>query len=289
MYVHGVLVMAFFGPHGTQPFDLIPTAFSAVRANQLGWSLVGLIASHGFSFFWNYVKNGEYQRASLNALMGQPYGRVIALHLTVLFGGWLVILLGSPLPALVVLVIIKPVADVRAPQPGGNDRARVHRQVLLGVGAALYRRANAGCVSGRGDRLARVSAALERHGEPAAETRRLLHGSRHSQPAFQPRHRDHRHRGSRAGRARDPDPEESEPRLRVERRTRPGARWGHRVGDRPVAGWTDRLCDQPSPRSRPTHRACAATDQRERRLRLGLRLDSGGGTDPWRSDRRLPL
>ena len=116
MYVHGVLVMAFFGPHGTQPFDLIPTAFSAVRANQLGWSLMGLIASHGFSFFWNYVKNGEYQRASLNALMGQPYGRVIVLHLTVLFGGWLVMLLGSPLPALVVLVIIKTVVDVRAHQ-----------------------------------------------------------------------------------------------------------------------------------------------------------------------------
>ena len=116
MYVHGVLVMAFFGPHGTQPFDLIPTTLSAVRANQLGWSLMSLIASHGFSFLWNYLKNGEYQRASLNALMGQPYGRVIVLHLTVLLGGWFVMLLHSPLPALLVLVIIKTVADVRAHQ-----------------------------------------------------------------------------------------------------------------------------------------------------------------------------
>ena len=116
MYVHGVLVMAFFGPRGTQPFDLVPTVISAIHANQLGWSLMSLVASHGFSFFWNYLKNGEYQRASLNVLMGQPYGRVIVLHLTVLFGGWLVMLLGSPLPALIVLVIIKTMADVRAHQ-----------------------------------------------------------------------------------------------------------------------------------------------------------------------------
>jgi len=46
--------------------------------------------------------------------MGQPYGRVIVLHLTVLFGGWIVMLLGSPLPALVLLVVIKTAADLRA-------------------------------------------------------------------------------------------------------------------------------------------------------------------------------
>ena len=62
----------------------------------------------------NYLKNGEYQRASLNALMGQPYSRVIVLHLTMLFGGWIVMLLGSPLPALVLLVVIKTAADLRA-------------------------------------------------------------------------------------------------------------------------------------------------------------------------------
>ena len=44
----------------------------------------------------------------------QPYGRVIVLHLTVLFGGWIVMLLGSPLFALVVLVALKTAADWRA-------------------------------------------------------------------------------------------------------------------------------------------------------------------------------
>ena len=64
--------------------------------------------------YWNRVKNGEYQRASLNALMGQPYGRVLVLHFTVLFGGSIVMAFGSPLLALVVLVVIKTAADVHA-------------------------------------------------------------------------------------------------------------------------------------------------------------------------------
>ena len=113
-YIHGVLVVAFFGPKGPDPFNLIPTVISAIRANRLGWGVASLVASHGFSFYWNYLKNGEYQRASLNALMGQPYSRVIVLHLTMLFGGWIVMLLGSPLPALVLLVVIKTAADLRA-------------------------------------------------------------------------------------------------------------------------------------------------------------------------------
>jgi uncharacterized protein DUF6498 len=115
-YVHGVLVVALFGPKGTQPFDLLTAVPAAIRSNQLGWGVLSLVVSHGLSFYWNYLKNGEYQRASLNALMGQPYGRVIVLHLTVLFGGWVVMALGSPLFALVLLVALKTAADWRAHQ-----------------------------------------------------------------------------------------------------------------------------------------------------------------------------
>jgi hypothetical protein len=113
-YVHGVLVVAFFGPKGGDPFALLRAVPAAIRANQLGWGVLSLVASHGLSFFWNYLRNGEYQRASLNTLMGQPYGRVVILHLTVLFGGWIVMLLGSPVPALVILIALKTAADWRA-------------------------------------------------------------------------------------------------------------------------------------------------------------------------------
>jgi len=113
-FVHGVLVLALFGPKGTQAFDLLSTVPTAIRANHLGWAVVSLVLSHGFSFYWNYVRNGEYRRASLNALMGQPYGRVLVLHFTVLFGGWIIIATGAPVLALVLLVFIKTAADTRA-------------------------------------------------------------------------------------------------------------------------------------------------------------------------------
>jgi len=112
-YVHGALLIALFGPKGTQSFELLTTVPAAIRANQLGWAVFSLLLSHGLSFFWNYMRNGEYQRASLQALMMQPYSRVIVLHLTVLFGGWIVMLLGSPTLALVLLVVLKTGADLR--------------------------------------------------------------------------------------------------------------------------------------------------------------------------------
>ena len=115
-FVHGVLVVAFFGPKDTHPFDLLTVVPAAIRANHLGWGLLSLTASHGLSFYWNYLHNGEYQRASLNTLMGQPYGRIVVLHLTVLFGGWVVMLLGSPVPALIILIALKTAADWRAHQ-----------------------------------------------------------------------------------------------------------------------------------------------------------------------------
>jgi len=82
-----VLVVAFFGPKTAQPFDLFSAVPAAIRANRLGWGLVSLVLSHGFSFYWNYLKSGEYQRASLNALMAQPYGRVLVLHMACYSGG----------------------------------------------------------------------------------------------------------------------------------------------------------------------------------------------------------
>ena len=113
-YIHGVLVLALFGPKGTRPFELLETVPPAIRANHLGWAVASLMVSHGLSFYWNYLRNGEYQRASLNALMMQPYSRVVVLHLTVLFGGWLVMAIGSPLPALVLLAAVKTAADLRS-------------------------------------------------------------------------------------------------------------------------------------------------------------------------------
>jgi uncharacterized protein DUF6498 len=70
--------------------------------------------SESFSFFHNYLARGEYQRVLLPQLMFQPYGRNVVLHLTVLLGGFLVMALGSPVVAIVLLVGLKTAIDLGA-------------------------------------------------------------------------------------------------------------------------------------------------------------------------------
>lgn len=114
--LHGVFVFALFGAKTLPRFDSLAELPAAIRAYHLGWGVLALVVSHGLSFYWNYFQNGEYRRASLPILMMQPYARLVVLHLAVLFGGWIVLTLGSPLLALLVLVALKTAADVRAHQ-----------------------------------------------------------------------------------------------------------------------------------------------------------------------------
>ena len=114
--LHGVFVFALFGAKTLPRFDSLAELPAAIRAYHLGWGLLALVVSHGLSFYWNYFENGEYRRASLPILMMQPYARLVVLHLAVLFGGWIVLTIGSPLLALLVLVALKTAADVRAHQ-----------------------------------------------------------------------------------------------------------------------------------------------------------------------------
>lgn len=78
------------------------------------WIGIAAIAvSHLYSFAANYIGTGEYRRTNLMQLMQRPYGRIIALHITVIAGGALVTWLNGPLWALVVLIAIKTAYDLR--------------------------------------------------------------------------------------------------------------------------------------------------------------------------------
>ena len=77
-------------------------------------ALIALVVSHGVSFAVNFLGQREYQGTTLSELMLTPYRRIVVMHLTVIFGGWLVMLLETPLPALILLVLLKTAADFRA-------------------------------------------------------------------------------------------------------------------------------------------------------------------------------
>jgi len=112
--VHGTFVVALFAQAGSGMMGLADTLPLLLFPEGLLWGLIGLVASHLLSFVVNFLGGGEYRRMTPEALMAQPYGRVVVLHLTILLGGGAAMLLNDPAWALVVLVLLKLVLDLRA-------------------------------------------------------------------------------------------------------------------------------------------------------------------------------
>lgn len=87
-------------------------AFGGIRWSAVLLGGVAMFLSHGASFAFNYLGRGEYRTASPGRQMGSVYGRVVILHLTILFGAFAVGFLGAPIVALLILVVLKSVLDL---------------------------------------------------------------------------------------------------------------------------------------------------------------------------------
>lgn len=108
---HGFFIFALFDGStelGDDPWTAIPALF----AGALGLSLAVLAISHLFSFFVNYLGGGEYRRTSPMELMMRPYGRIVALHVTIIIGGMAAMAFGNHVFMLVVLVVLKTFVDL---------------------------------------------------------------------------------------------------------------------------------------------------------------------------------
>ena len=125
--VHGVFVMLLFGggpmaggagfgpmagPPGF-PFGGFGMA-GAVLSGGLLLTVLGLIVSHAVSFVGNVLQGGEDLDRPPNELMGQPYGRVMVLHVTLVLGAFLMLGLGEPLFGLALFVLLKTGVDLAA-------------------------------------------------------------------------------------------------------------------------------------------------------------------------------
>ena len=114
-YGHGVFVMAMFGDNSMMGLSSAASGSFPMRelfTPSVILAISLLAASHIFSFFKNYLIGGEYRRTHASTLMARPYGRIIALHITIIFGAMATMVLGSPLGLLIVLVIMKTGADL---------------------------------------------------------------------------------------------------------------------------------------------------------------------------------
>lgn len=81
-----------------------------------GWSVVlpilGLFVSHGISFWQNFIGKKEYLENNVALQMFMPYGRIVLMHIAIIAAGVPIMLLGSPLPLLILLVAFKTIADL---------------------------------------------------------------------------------------------------------------------------------------------------------------------------------
>lgn len=126
---HGVFVMALFGGsfYGESIIDLggAVGALFATQAN-LALGFASIVAWQAVQFF-RFFASGEVRRTNLLELMGAPYPRIVVLHLSIIFGGFVLMLLNQPVGGILVLALIKmayDVADVlRAPKREGPTAA----------------------------------------------------------------------------------------------------------------------------------------------------------------------
>jgi hypothetical protein len=110
--VHGVFVLtlplfAMMGP-SSDPAELA----GDVSPGTILVALVALAISHGVSYWFNFVKGGEYLRVSPAGQMFAPYGRLVVLHITIIVGGMAIAFTGAPAAAVAILVLLKTVLDV---------------------------------------------------------------------------------------------------------------------------------------------------------------------------------
>ncbi len=111
---HGTFVVGMFGEQALggmslSIFDAARTLFESQPGLRYGlasivlWQIVVLILA---------IVRGELAKTDPLSLMGAPYPRIIILHLTIIFGGMLLLALNQPVAGLVVMALVKTAFDV---------------------------------------------------------------------------------------------------------------------------------------------------------------------------------
>ena len=127
-FVHGIFVLVLFGGMAeagadNDAFDLAGVAGTLMHQQTnlaVGFAAIVLWQVVIFALF---LIRGEAKTAHLQELMGSPYGRIVILHVTIIFGGMILMALGWPLAGVALLALFKMFADI-APALGIKPRTR---------------------------------------------------------------------------------------------------------------------------------------------------------------------
>ena len=107
----------FTAIHGLFVFTLFAVVESSNNSTSLfvyGFAIFSFLLSHLISYKANFIGKREFARRTPKDQMFIPYGRVVIMHLVIIFGGLLVAKYGSPLYALLLLIALKTAIDLAA-------------------------------------------------------------------------------------------------------------------------------------------------------------------------------
>jgi len=106
-------LVVFIVGHATFIYILSITAEQRLNFSDYLFFLALLFLSHSISFFFNFMRKGEYKiPISFGFLLLQPYKRVVIMHLTIVIGGIITISLSSYLGLVIPLIILKTLLDL---------------------------------------------------------------------------------------------------------------------------------------------------------------------------------
>jgi hypothetical protein len=109
LFIYGIFIQ---GLSGNDPGDSLPEVLQFLV--NLWPALLALTVSHGVSFLTNFLGHIATRRQNIGDEMSAPYRRIAIMHLTIILGGGLSMVLGEPLPGLLLLILLKTGMDLRA-------------------------------------------------------------------------------------------------------------------------------------------------------------------------------
>ena len=117
MAAHLFFIVLFLGQ--SDQGGMIQQAFETLRKTpSIGWAILSLFVSHGYSFFTNQILTKKYlqplDKKSFWPIMVRPYKRIFLMQFTILIGAFAVLLLGLPQPIIAVFVGVKIFFDLKA-------------------------------------------------------------------------------------------------------------------------------------------------------------------------------
>jgi len=108
---HGTFIVSLFGPDHLNSFDLLPTAFEIMTAQNMVIALLALTSIQLMDWARD-IKNRGLGADNIKDLMTKPYRRIVVLHLTIIGAGFTLGALDEPVVGLFLLVILKTASDV---------------------------------------------------------------------------------------------------------------------------------------------------------------------------------